>query len=221
MPFVQQIPSNNVADYIPFQEKIRYVAIGDSYSIGEGIDESGRFPNILTKHLQKRGIFIDLIANPSHTGWTTKDAIEKELPVFNESNPNFATLLIGVNDWVQKVDEVTYRKNLRTLIEGMLQKLPSPDRLILITIPDFSAGPEGQKYGGGRNISKGIAEFNTIIKEEAAKHGCPLVDIYSISQGMKDHPALIAKDGLHPSAKEYELWEELIFPVAYTKIKPR
>src|SRR5689334_4034095 len=75
---------------------IRYVAIGDSYTIGEGAQPGEAWPNLLTKHLSDRGIDIELVANPSRTGWTTLNALNSEMPVFVQARPNFATLLIGV-----------------------------------------------------------------------------------------------------------------------------
>src|SRR5438105_9532949 len=93
------------------QQRIRYAAIGDSYSIGEGASPNESWPAVLTRHLNAQGLHIDLVANPSRTGWTTRDAIDLELPIFLTSEPNFATLLIGVNDWVQGIDETTFRKN--------------------------------------------------------------------------------------------------------------
>src|SRR6266404_5568440 len=83
------------------KEKIRYAVIGDSYSCGEGATPKESWPALLTQHLNAQGLHIDLVSNPSVTGWTTKDAIDRELPKFVSSNPNFATLLIGVNDRVQ------------------------------------------------------------------------------------------------------------------------
>ena len=196
------------------KEKIRYVAIGDSYTIGEGASEEESWPSLLTKHLQKEGIDIELIANPSRTGWTTKDAIDYELSVYKSSKPNFATLLIGVNDWVQGISKDEFRKRLAFLIDEMLKELPNNDRLLVITIPDFSATSNGYFYSNGRDISNGILEFNSIIKEEAKKRNLKVVDIFTLSKGMSNDRNLVAKDGLHPSAKEYALWEEEIFPDA-------
>lgn len=198
---------------------IRYVAIGDSYTIAEGVSEEDRWPNILTNHLQRQGIAIELVANPSVTGWTTQQAIDHELPVYEAADPDFATLLIGVNDWVQGVDAEEFRQNLIILLDRMQAKLEKKDNLIVITIPDFSATPAGKQYGGGRDISIGIAEFNAIIKEEANKRSLPVVDIYPLSQKMEGQADLMIADGLHPSAKEYALWEELIFPEAYKLLK--
>jgi len=196
------------------KEKIRYAVIGDSYSCGEGASPKESWPALLTQHLNSQGLHVDLVSNPSVTGWTTKDAIDRELPKFANSNPSFATLLIGVNDWVQGVDEPTFRKRFTYLLEQMLQALPDKKHLLVVTIPDFGVTPTGPTYARGRNISEGLTRFNQIVTEEAKKRGLSVVDIFPLSKKMGDDKSLVAKDGLHPSAKEYAEWEKIIFPVA-------
>src|SRR5216117_3923698 len=98
----------NFAMAQPEVQRIRYAVIGDSYSCGEGASPNESWPALLTQQLKAQGLDVDLVSNPSVTGWTTKDAIDKELPKFVNSSPNFATLLIGVNDWVQGIDETTF-----------------------------------------------------------------------------------------------------------------
>ncbi len=196
------------------QEKIRYAVIGDSYSCGEGATPKESWPAIMTQHFNAQGLHVDLVANPSVTGWTTKDAIDRELPVFLNSNPNFATLLIGVNDWVQGMDETTFRNRFSYLVDQMLAVLPNKKRLLVVTIPDFGVTPTGPKYSRGRNIHEGIIHFNQIVTEEARKRGLTVVDIFPLSKKMGQDKSLVAKDGLHPSAKEYAEWEKIIFPAA-------
>lgn len=191
---------------------IRYVALGDSYTICEGASESESWPVNLVKHLSAKNIPVQLIANPSRTGWTTQDLIDRELPVFDQSNADVVTLLIGVNDWVQHVEKETFRKNLIFILDHVQAKLKKKENVLLITIPDFGVTPTGKIYSGGRDISKGIAEFNEVIKAEAAKRNLPVVDIFDLSKNMGNDPTLIAPDGLHPSAKEYAEWEKLILP---------
>jgi lysophospholipase L1-like esterase len=194
--------------------QIRYVAIGDSYSIGEGASPDESWPAVLTRHLNEKGLRVELVANPSVTGWTTQQAIDRELPVFLSAKPNFATLQIGVNDWVQGVDAETFRKRFTFLVDRMLGVLHDKNRLLIVTIPDFGVTPTGPRYARGRNISKGIASFNKIISEEAAKRGLRIVDVFELSKQMGKDRSLVAPDGLHPSAKEYAEWEKLIFPAA-------
>ena len=198
---------------------VRYVALGDSYTICTGTTAEHSWPVLLTKHLNDKGIAAELIANPSHNGWTTQDLIDTELPVFDRANATFATLLIGVNDWVQGVDADRFHRNLRFILDHVQQKLPAPSRIVLITIPDFGVTPTGARYSGGRNISGGISAFNAIIKEEAQKRSLRTADLFGISQTMGGDRTLVAADGLHPSAKEYAIWETQIYPVVAAVLK--
>lgn len=200
---------------------IRYVAIGDSYSIGEGATPNESWPALMTQRLNTQGLHVDLVANPSRTGWTTQDAIKRELPIFFKEKPNFATLLIGVNDWVQGVDAETFRKNFTFLLDQMLGVLRDKNRLLIVTIPDFGITPTGPKYARGRNISEGIASFNKIVTDESKKRGLRVVDLFDESKKMGADRSLVAADGLHPSAKEYAEWEKIIFPVALELLKTK
>src|SRR6202030_524942 len=200
-------------------EKIRYAVIGDSYSCGEGAKPGESWPSLLTQHLKGQGLNVDLVSNPSVTGWTAKDAIDKELPKFVNSNPNFATLLIGVNDWVQGVDELSFRNRLSYLVDSMLAVLPNKKRLLVVTIPDFGVTPSGHKYSRGRNIHEGIMQFNRIVTEEARERGLQVVDIFPFSKKMGEDKSLVAKDGLHPSARAYAEWEKIILPAALELLK--
>ncbi len=201
------------------KEKIRYAVVGDSYSCGEGASPKESWPALMTQHLNSQGLHVDLVSNPSVTGWTTKDAIDRELPKFVNSNPNFASLLIGVNDWVQGIDENTFRNRFSYLLDQMLAVLPNKKQLLVVTIPDFGVTPAGPKYSRGRNIHEGIMQFNQIITEEARKRGLSVVDIFPLSKKMGNDKSLVAKDGLHPSAKAYAEWEKTIFPAALEVLK--
>ena len=199
-------------------KEIKYVAIGDSYTIGEGVKENERWPNVLVDHLNKEGIKIKLAANPSVTGWTTQQAINLELPVLRRERPDFVTVLLGVNDGVQGANPEIFREKLLALLDEIQRNLPDKNKIVVITIPDFSVTPRGKSYDIGYDISKSIDAFNSVIKEEAQKRNLKVADINPVSKGMSD-PSLVNKDGLHPSAKEYEKWEEVIYPVAYDVLK--
>jgi len=88
-----------------------------------------------------------------------------------------------------------------------------------VTIPDFGVTPTGPKYSRGRNIHEGIMQFNQIVTEEARKRGLSVVDIFPLSKKMGQDKSLVAKDGLHPSAKEYAMWEKIISPAALELLK--
>jgi len=194
---------------------IRYVALGDSYTIGTGAKEEEAWPVLLTQHLNDKGVSTQLIANPARNGYITQNLIVEELPVFDTCAADFVTLLIGVNDWVRGVDKETFQKNLVFIIEHVQKKLSVKKNLLLITIPDFGVTPQGSLYSRGRDISKGITEFNNIIKAEAKKRQLLCVDIFPLSKKMKGNATLVAADELHPSAKEYAEWEKLIFQVVF------
>ncbi|MCW3078379.1 MAG: lipolytic protein family [Bacteroidetes bacterium] len=191
--------------------ELKYLPLGDSYTICTGATEKESWPVILTAHLNKENIKILLVDNPARNGYSTQDLIDNELPLVKKLKPDFITLLIGVNDWVRNVPSSTFKKNLIFILDEVEQQLQEKKNIVLITIPDFGVTPSGKHYGGGRNISEGISEFNEIIKEESKKRQLKLVDIYSVSKNMKDDVTLVAKDGLHPSVKEYAIWETLIF----------
>ncbi len=206
------------SDSAPNTHAIRFLPIGDSYTIGEGVDKDLIWPALLARRLKQDGIDIALIDNPGRTGWTTKNAIDRELPVFEAAKPNFSTLLIGVNDWVQGVDAETFRERLSTLMDRMQAVLPA-NRLIVLTIPDFSVTPTGKLFGDPDKNAEGIRSFNRIIEEEAAERKLPVVDLFELSQVMGSDSSLVNEDGLHPSAKEYQLWMEKIYPVALKLLK--
>jgi len=105
------------------------------------------------------------------------------------------------------------------IIDYTESQLSNKQNLVLLTIPDFGVTPTGAQYSGGRDIAKGIADFNSVIIKEANKRGLKYVDIYPETQKMKSKAELIATDGLHPSATEYALWEKLILPVVYSCLK--
>jgi lysophospholipase L1-like esterase len=193
---------------------IRYAVIGDSYSIGEGATEADSWPVLLARHLSANGLTTKLVSNPSRTGWTTAEAIEYELPLFRAARPDFGTLMIGVNDWVQGVAPQLFRQRLAHLMDEMRTALTNEKHLLVVNIPDFSVTPNGGDYARGRDISAGLRMFNQIIAEEAMRRGLTTVDVFPLSREMKGRPELTAADGLHPSAKAYAQWEALIFPAA-------
>lgn len=196
----------------------RYVALGDSYTIGEGVAPEERWPNVLTLQLREQGFAIDLVANPSVTGWTSAQLIEHELPVLESSNPTFVTVLIGVNDWVQGVPLDDFQHRFGTILDGVSAGLPDRRKILLVTIPDFSVTPEGTKYSRGRDISAGLAQFNTVLMHEGASRGLPVVDIFPLSRELGT-PEFVSDDGLHPNGAAYARWTELIFPAACQLLK--
>ncbi len=202
-------------------DTIRYVPIGDSYTAGEGTVERSSWPVVLTDQLRRQDVDVMLATIAARVGWTTKDALEYGLPVFERAKPTFGTLLIGINDYLQEHSPQSFRTDLATLMDGMLATLGRNDRLLLITIPDFTATPKGAVFSMafGKDGAQGIAEYNAIIKEEAATRGSRVADIYPLSQTMRGNPLLVGTDDVHPSAAEYALWAAEVLPVARDLLK--
>ncbi len=203
----------------PTQKPLKYLPLGDSYTICTGATEKESWPVLLSNTFTKKGIPFQLLANPARNGFSTQQLIEEELPLLNTLKPEVVTVLIGVNDWVRGVDAATFKKNLLTIANTLQQQSVPSNRVVWISIPDFGVTPQGAYYSRGRNISEGITTFNVIIQEVAKQKGSAYVDVFKLSQEMGKDKSLIAKDGLHPSAKEYALWMPLIYEAIKTNLE--
>jgi acyl-CoA thioesterase I len=189
---------------------VRYVALGDSYTIGTSVEAAGRFPNQLVASLANT-VPLELVRNLGVDGYTTTDLIRDELPVLPQLRPELVTLLIGVNDVVQGVAEATYERNAASILDTLLAGLP-PDRIVTIAIPDYTVTPAGADYGDPDDQHDGIVANNAIMARLAAARGIAFVDIFDISLLAADDRSLVASDGLHPSARQYERWVERLAP---------
>ncbi|HET9520601.1 MAG TPA: GDSL-type esterase/lipase family protein [Candidatus Limnocylindrales bacterium] len=189
----------------------RYVALGDSYTIGTATRSAAeRWPDQLVARL--RGDALELVANLAVNGFTSRDVIDVELPRLDELRPGFASLLIGVNDVVQGVDAATYERNASTILDDLLRRLP-PDRMLAVSTPDYTVTPEGAAYGDPVRQAAGIRRNNAILREAAVARGVAFVEIHDLSLRAADDRSLVADDGLHPSGAQYALWVERIAPV--------
>lgn len=188
-------------------ERIRYVALGDSYTIGTSVPEAERWPNQLAVSLPQ----LELVANLGVNGFTSRDLIEVELPRLPALRPDVVTVLIGVNDVVQGVPANTYRTNVVRILDGLVAAVGA-GRIVVVTTPDYTVTPAGADYGDPARQSAGIREYNEIITGLATARGIAVVDIYDLSLRAATDRPLVAVDGLHPSGAQYALWVERIGP---------
>ena len=188
----------------------KFLPLGDSYTIGEGVALQDSWPEQFLTYLNKKERHWKIPINPSKTGFTTQDLIDKELPLVKEFEPDKISLLIGVNDWVQEVDESVYRKNIKDILVYLSDYIDLEHDLLALNIPDFSLSKEGHKYAKGRDIAAGLHLFNEVFKEECNWFSVNVVDIYSLTQTLGTDEANFAPDGLHPSAGMYKEWVKLI-----------
>jgi acyl-CoA thioesterase I len=192
-------------------EALRYVALGDSYTIGTSVGEDARWPNQLVEALGGSAGPLQLVANLGVNGFTAEDVVAAELPRLGALQPGFATVLVGVNDVVQGVPEAAYRAHLGTILDALEARLPA-NRIFVVTTPDYTVTPAGADYGDPDTQRAAIRRANAILTEVADARGIAVVDIFDISERAPDDPALVARDGLHPSGRQYGLWVERIAP---------
>ncbi len=191
---------------------LRYVALGDSYTIGTSVEPAERFPDLLVAAIATDGTPLDLVANLGVNGYTTADLIRDELPALDALEPDVVTLLIGVNDVVQGVPATTYERNAATILDALLARLP-PERIVVVAIPDYTATPAGADYGDPDDQHDAIVASNATMARLAVARGIEFVDIFDLSLEAADDRSLVASDGLHPSGSQYDRWVTRIAPV--------
>lgn len=190
---------------------IRYVALGDSYTIGTSVAEDERWPDQLVERLARSGQRVALSANLGVNGYASADLIAEELPELEGLEPDFVTVLIGVNDVVRGVPEATYAENVETILDAVLDRLPA-GRVVAVSTPDYTVTPQGAVFGNAAEQSDAIRRYNAIFRAAAEARGVAFVDIHDLSLRAATDETLVARDGLHPSGAQYALWVERIFP---------
>ncbi|MGH2356671.1 MAG: SGNH/GDSL hydrolase family protein [Candidatus Limnocylindria bacterium] len=191
------------------EDVVRYVALGDSYTIGTGIGASESWP----AQLVAREPRLKIAANLGVNGYTSADLIADELPVLDTLDPEFATLMIGVNDVVQGVPDATYEANVALILDALLARL-TPNRVLCVATPDYTVTPQGAAYGDPAQQSDRIGRVNAILGEACEGRGVTFVpEIFEISREAGDDRAMLAADGLHPSGAQYARWVGAIAPV--------
>ncbi|WP_430391489.1 SGNH/GDSL hydrolase family protein [Dyella sp. 20L07] len=192
---------------------MRYLALGDSYSIGEGVPETGRWPMQLAAQLRREGVALDDPTIVATTGWTT-DELAAAMDATSFAPPyDLVSLLIGVNNQYRGRDATNYRDEFRRMLDRAIALAGErPSHAVVLSIPDWGVTPFA--HGSGRDLARIAAEldiYNGIAHEESQRCGAHWVDITDIS---RQHPDLLADDGLHPSTAQYTLWTEAALPAA-------
>ncbi len=198
----------------PAPKPMRYLALGDSYTIGESVTSDQRFPVQLQKKLAAEGFDLASPEIIARTGWTTAD-LAGGIGLTNPKGPyDLITLLIGVNNQYRGLDTAEYRLQFRQLL-GLAATFAGNNyaRVIVVSIPDYIFTPFGQSRDAAKSGGD-IDSFNHINYEETRKTPAEYVDITAISRQGISEPLLVASDGLHPSGEQYRRWVELITPVA-------
>lgn len=193
---------------------LRYLALGDSYTIGEGVSDQERWPAFLVAMLASRGIEVGPPHYVAQTAWTT-DELSDAIDAARPAGPfDLVTLLIGVNDQYRARPVSSFEGEFATLVKRSIAFAGKrPGRTIVISIPDWGATP----YAEGRDralIGREIEAYNNKAESIARKLGVHWVDVTESSRDMLQEPELAIADKLHPSGEMYRRWAELIAPVA-------
>lgn len=191
----------------------RFLALGDSYTIGESVDPSERWPVQLAAAMQTDGLRLDDAMIIAQTGWTTSNLLA-QIETSNPQGPfDLVTLLIGVNNQYQGKDIEAYREEFGILLEMAIDLAGGdPSRVVVLSIPDWGVTP----FAEGRNREKirvQIDQFNHTNQTESQTAGVHYLDITSISRKAALDTTLLVADDLHPSGKMYAAWVEVLLPI--------
>ncbi len=200
-------------------ESLRFLALGDSYTIGEAVSEELRWPNILADSLQKKGFEISNPKIIATTGWTTDELLDALNEENLSKNYNLVSLLIGVNNQYRGYSIDQYKKEFKTLIEKAINYADGKaENVFVVSIPNYGVTPFGLTKGESK-VRKELLNYDKIAESIASEYGIPFVNITPVSEKAKNDKSYIASDELHPSGKQYQEWVELIYPVAENIIK--
>ncbi|RYD87424.1 MAG: SGNH/GDSL hydrolase family protein [Sphingobacteriales bacterium] len=201
---------------MPQPKTFSYLALGDSYTIGEAVPQEQSFPYLLNKRFGNT-IAPDVIAV---TGWTTgdlKSGIEQRK--LQKHDYDIVTLLIGVNNQYRHYSKDEYRSEFVELLNTAISYANgNKAHVLVLSIPDWGVTPFGKNSGDPAAIGADIDAFNAINKQETEKLGVAYIDITPASRRAAYDTDLVASDGLHPSGKMYDLWVQQLQPVIEKKL---
>jgi len=186
---------------------LHYLALGDSYTIGEGVASDGRWPMQLAVRLRHAGAPLQDPQIIATTGWTTDELTAAMQDTTFTPPYDLVSLLIGVNNQYRGRSADDYRDEFRGLLARAIALAgDQPSRVVVLSIPDWGVTPFASNSDRDpAHIGSELDVYNAIARDETTHAGSHWVDITDIS---RRHPTLLADDGLHPSAEQYTLWTE-------------
>lgn len=191
-------------------DQINYLALGDSYTIGEGVNEDQRWPiqlGELLKPMDYKFGKLDIIAK---TGWTTSNLLEAI-----EMNPtndyNLVSLLIGVNNQYQNKPFELFETEFDVLLDKCIEIAGDENRIFVVSIPDYGVTPFGSS--NSEKIGLEIDMYNQFMADRCEVYQIPFIDITKISRDLGAGEGALAPDNLHPSGTQYSAWANEILPI--------
>ncbi|MEO8779349.1 MAG: GDSL-type esterase/lipase family protein [Rhodanobacter sp.] len=192
---------------------LRYLALGDSYTIGEAVPAAARWPAVLVARLRRAGVVIDDPRIVAVTGWTTDELAHGMTEAALAPPYDLVTLQIGVNNQYRGRTTADYRLEFAELLARAITLAGNrPARVLVVSIPDWGVTRFAREQGRDPAvITAALNAFNASAQQQAAQAGAHFADITTISRHAADE---LASDGLHPSAAQYARWMTAILPVA-------
>jgi lysophospholipase L1-like esterase len=191
---------------------LRYLALGDSYTIGESVDPQLRFPEALVARLGTEGLALTRPQIIARTGWSTAQLAAAIASADPQGPYALVTLLIGVNDQFRGGSAEAFAPELRAMLGTAIDLAGGVCGVVVVTIPDYGQTPFGSSDSA--RIGAAIDAFNGVVAAESERVGAAWVNITDISRRGLAEPELVARDGLHPSAAQYAEWVGRLAPVA-------
>jgi lysophospholipase L1-like esterase len=191
---------------------LRYLALGDSYTIGERVAIEDRFPHQLVSKLKYNDFSINFPVYVAQTGWTTNDLMAGIEAADLTGTFDLVSLLIGANNQFSGMTIEEYESGFESLLEKAIEFAGGDhSKVFIVSIPDYAYSIYGQSFPSPETISMEIDEYNVINKAIAAAYDIQYFDITPISREGLDIPELISQDNLHPSEEQYRRWVNLMY----------
>lgn len=204
------IPLKSISQTGSSAQSLSYLALGDSYTIGESVKMEDQWPRQLKNALDTSGYSIDEPTIIAKTGWRTDDMLKAAKSQLNKEKFDLVSLLIGVNNEYQGKTPESFKKEFETCLKYAISKSKNGKKgVFVLSIPDYGYTPFGVKKQ--KQISKRIDAYNAICKRICQEYNILYINITDISRNVKEDTSLVADDGLHPSAEQYHLWVERAF----------
>ncbi len=202
-----------------FLDKATFLALGDSYTIGESVPKNMRWPVQLVDKLNNNGYNFAEPTIIATTGWTTAELQQGIIDENPSKDFDLVSLLIGVNNQYRGYDFGIYKKELPELISMAIEFAGGDtSRVFMVSIPNYGVTPFGQSRGEDV-IRAELLEYDAYAAELASEFGIPFFNITPISEKAKTDASYIASDELHPSGKMYSEWVELMLPEVISLIE--
>ena len=197
-------PENNNGEH---ESSLSYLALGDSYTIGESVEPEMRWPVQLVDSLRDREVNVNYPVIIAKTGWTTQDLLGAMDQKLDQEKFDLVSVLIGVNNQYQGKSIEAYEADLHEIFQQAIEhSRTGKDGVFVVSIPDYGATPYGEPMA--EEIGREIAEFNSVFEKVAREYELDFYNITPISEKGLEEENLVASDELHPSGDMYSLWVE-------------